>query len=181
MVANIFGKIYAKLGKLEAQNKVSRITRQIARMTKEIGRAEKQHNAAKRAAINDAKMMNNSIFGMQGLMQMMPTDASFSKLFVNGKLDYKQTGTDEGKALFSDYQQWLTQQQTMGQNCLNHTLAMIEDQFDAEYELKIQAMKDDQADLEIEKETAQAEVQVYEGMEKQEGEFAKNNIQNMFG
>lgn len=78
MVANIFGKIYAKLGKLEAQNKVSRITRQIARMTKEIGRAEKQHNAMKRAAINDAKMMNNSIFGMQGLMSMMPKNADFA-------------------------------------------------------------------------------------------------------
>lgn len=69
----------------------------------------------------------------------------------------------------------------MGQNQLNQTLAMIEDQFDANYELEIQAMKDEQADLEIEKETAQAELQVYEGMEKQEGEFAKNNIQNMFG
>ncbi len=182
MVANIFGKIYAKLGKLEAQNKVSRITRQIARMTKEIGRAEKQHNAMKRAAINDAKMMNNSVFGMAGLMQMMPKDADFASIFKSdGSLDYAKAATDEGKALYSSYQQWMTQQQTFAQNNLNHTLAMIEDQFDARYELEIQAMKDEQADLEIEKETAQAEVQVYEGMEKQEGEFAKNNIQNMFG
>lgn len=182
MVANIFGKIYAKLGKLEAQNKVSRITRQIARLTKQIGRAEKQFNSEKRAATNQAKMMSNSVFSMSSMMQALPSE--YASLFTDptrGQLDMSKAGTDEFKTLYAQFQQWQAGMQQLGQTQLNQTLAMIEDEFDARYEMEIQAMKDEQADLEVEKETATHLVQTYEGLEKQEGEFAKNNIQNMFG
>lgn len=183
MVANIFGKIYALTGKLAAQNRVSSITRQIARLTKDIGRAEKQFNSEKRAAINQAKMMSNSVFGMANIMASGSVPAEYASLFTDvkkGQLDMSKAGTDEFKTLYAQFQQWQSGMQQFGQNQLNQTLAMIEDQYDAQYEMTIQAMKDEQVDLEAEKATAEAQVQIYEGMEKQEGEFAKKNIQNTF-
>lgn len=177
MVANIFGKIYAKLGKLEAQNKVSRITRQIARMTKEIGRAEKQMNQMKRAEINQVKQ-SYSIFSQSNIARNLAASPDFAKIFTNGSLDY--TKCQEMKPIYDQYQQALQSQTMMAQNDMQTALNYIEEKYEQYQETEIQAMKDEQADLEVEKETAQAEVQVYEGMEKQEGEFAKNNIQNMF-
>lgn len=177
MVANIFGKIYAKLGKLEAQNKVSRITRQIARMTKEIGRAEKQMNQMKRAELNQVKQ-SYSIFSQANIAKNLAANSDFAAIFTNGSMDY--TKCQENKALYDKYQQALQSQTMQAQNDMQTALNYIEEKYEGYQETEIQAMKDEQADLEVEKETAQAEVQVYEGMEKQEGEFAKNNIQNMF-
>lgn len=178
MVANIFGKIYAKLGKLEAQNKVSRITRQIARMTKDISRAEKQMNQAKRAELNHVKQ-SYSIFSQSNIARNLASNSTFAALFKDGSMDYDVAQSN--KALYDQYNQALQTQTMMAQNDMQAALDSIEEKYEWYQETQIQAMKDEQADMEIEKETAQAEVQVYEGMEKQEGEFAKNNIQNMFG
>lgn len=177
MVANIFGKIYAKLGKLEAQNKVSRITRQIARMTKDISRAEKQMNQMKRAEVNQVKQ-SYSIFSQSNIARNLASNSTFAALFKDGSMDYEAANAN--KALYDKYNQALQTQTMMAQNDMQAALDAIEEKYEQYQEIEIQAMKDQQADMEIEKETAQAEVQVYEGMEKQEGEFAKNNIQNMF-
>ena len=183
MVANIFGKIYALTGKLNAQATASRIGRQLARLTKELGRAEKQFNSEKRAATNQAKMMNNSVFGMANIMASGAVPSQYESLFTDvkkGQLDMSKAGTDEFKTLYAQFQQWQAGMQQLGQNQLNQTLAMIEDQFDAEYEMKIQAMKDEQVDLQLEKETADNQVKMYEGLEQQEKQYADSNIKNMF-
>ena len=178
MVANIFGKIYGIVGKLEAQNTLSRITRQIARLTKEIGRAEKQHNAAKITAINNAKSKNYQSYGLANASIFLQNRNDFGQLFKNGQLDFD--ACSKNKEMYSAYQQAMQQYQQFGQSSLEQELAMIEDEFDARYEIEIQSLKDQQVDLEAEKVTAQNQLQVFEGMEKQEGEFAKKNIQNMF-
>lgn len=179
MVANIFGKIFAIQGRLNAQNTVSRLARQITRLTRDIGRAEKQHNAAKRAAINAAKQQNYQDYGLANASVFLQKDPNIAALFdANGKLD--MTACTANKEYYSAYQQSLQNYQTFGQQSLNETLAMIEDEYDYIYEIEIQALKDQQADMETEKATAEAQLKMYEGMEQTEGKFADSNIKSMF-
>lgn len=178
MVANIFGKIYAKLGKLEAQSTVSRITREISRITKNIGRAEKQMNQMKRAETNAIKQQFSIFSNNSAITASVAQNATFAGLFKNGVLDYEVA--NQNKALYEQFNQAVQSQQMFAQNNMQAALDQIEDKYEWMHELEIESMKDEQADLEVEKETAQAQVQMYEGMEKQEGEFAKSNIQNMW-
>lgn len=179
MIANIFGKIFAKQQKLTAQAKVSRINREIAKITKNISRAERQANQQKRAATNDLKRQY-SIFTTPNIqanvMASMKGRAEFAELFnEDGTMNYKN------QALWQQFNEEVNMQKMAAQNDLQAQLDAIEEQYEQFQEIELQALKDEQADLEAEKATAEAQVQLYEGMEKQEAEFAKNNIQGMFG
>lgn len=177
MIANIFGRIFAKQQKLTAQAKVSRINREIAKITKNIGRAERQANQQKRAAINSVKQQY-SIFGQSGIAAGLANSAQFSSLFKDGAMDYNVA--QENKALYDEYNKMVQTQTMMAQNALQQQLDAIEEQYEQFQEITLQAMKDEQADLEAEKATAEAQVQLYEGMEQQEKQFADSNIKNMF-
>lgn len=177
MIANIFGRIFAKQQKLTAQAKVSRINREIARITKNIGRAERQASQQKRAAINYFKQQY-SIFGQSSIAAGLAKSEKFSSLFKDGAMDYNVA--QEKKALYDEYNKMVQTQTMMAQNALQQQLDAIEEQYEQFQEIQLQAMKDEQADLEAEKATAEAQVQLYEGMEQQEKQFADSNIKNMF-
>ncbi len=179
MIANIFGKIFAKQQKLTAQAKVSRINREITRITKNISRAERQANQQKRAATNSLKQ-EFSIFTTQNIQASVVASAKanpeMKDLFnEDGTMNYKN------QALWQKFNEEVSTQKMIAQNELQRQLDEIEEQYEQFQEITLQALKDEQADLEAEKATAEAQIQLFEGMEKQEGEFAKSNIQGMFG
>jgi len=177
MVANIFGKIYALKGKLNAQQLVSELGRQYIKIGKDISRAEKQMNQMKRAEINQKKQ-SYSIFSNSNIARNLAAAPQFAELFTNGALDYNKC--NEKKAIYDQYNQALQSQTMMAQNDMQASIDAIEEKYEAYYETEIQAMKDEQEDIQVQKEYAQFQLSSCEGLEKQEGEFAKSNIQNMF-
>lgn len=178
MIANIFGKIFAKQQKLTAQSRVSSINRQIARKTKEIGRAEKQLNQWKRSQVNNVKT-SNSIFSNNSMFaQALAADGAFADILTNGKLDNNKITAN--RATYDQYVQAMETMKIDAQQQLQAQLDQIEQEYEWQHEMVVEALKDEQADLEAEKATAEAQVQLYEGVEQQEKQFADSNIKNMF-
>ncbi len=178
MVANIFGKIFAQKMKLQAQSRCSQISRTIAKLTRNISRAEKAMAQSKRMEINYIKQ-SFSIFNQGNLKALAMKNPDFAGLFTaNGGINYEFAKANQ--AAYDEYNQYMQTTNMMAQSDMQAQLDMIEQKYEMLQEIEIEAMKEEQADLQAELETEKANIQIYEGMEKQEGEFAKNNIQNMF-
>ncbi len=177
MVANLFGKIFAIKGRFEAQQKVSHLTRAIHKIVRRIGREEKQMAQSKRAEMNHIRQ-SFSVFSQGNIARQVMGSGEFEGLFKNGVLD--QDFARENQVVYDQYQQAVASAKVVAQNDMQAALDEIETKYEYLNEMIIEPLNDEQADLEAQKVTAEAEIKVCEGMEKQEGEFANNNFQRMF-
>lgn len=178
MVANIFGQIFAKGRKIDAQQRVSSIIREITRVSKNISRAERQANQQKRAATNEIKRQFSIFTTPQiqaNVAAQMKGNAEFADLFnEDGSMNYKN------QALWQQFNEEVNTQKMIAQNNMQQQLDQIEEQYEQFQEITIQGLKDEQTDLEAEKLTAENDVKLYEGMEQTEKQFADSNIKGMF-
>lgn len=183
MVANVFAHIFAIRQRLNIQNQLSSINRSIARITKRITRTEQQLNSQKRAETTQVKQYYTNMYSSNTFMQMAMNDenGTYNSLFDKTTGGFKQDAWSQANAsLWNQFQTSQQEFKAQGQQQMQYLLDQIEENYENEYQCIVESLKDEQADLEAEKESLTAQLEATKGMEEQEKQFAQSNLKSMF-
>ncbi len=181
MVANLFGQLLAKQGRLRCQSRIGQIARDIAKCVKQQRVKTKQINDLKRAASNEVRQQHATFLQSGSIFAMAKEKGgeAISGLFnADGSLNFENASKDQ--AAYTELQKFQQQYTLMAQNQMQKQLEEIESQAEAAMETEVESLKDYQADLEMEKTTLEAELEVYKATEEQEKKFHQENIKGMF-